>query len=158
LPITDAQYTFPLYESSAIVSFRCTIGTTLIHSIVKEKDQATADFREAVARNEPASLLQQHTPDVFTTSLGTIAPAQTVTVEIEYIMELKHDAELDALRLTIPSAIAPRYGAPPAAVAAYSHLPGAIVTGIDMSVKFTMPSNILSVQVRVCVFFPSHHI
>ena len=150
-PIPSAKYTFPLYQSCAVVAFRCTIGTTIIHGVVKEKEDATAGFRAAVGRQEPASLLEQHTPDVFSTSIGRIAPAQTVTVEIEYIMELAHDAEIDGLRFTIPTSVAPRYGAPPTA---YSPLPGANLTGIDIAVKLTMSSNILSVQ--VCLS-PHHH-
>jgi hypothetical protein len=33
-------------------------------------------------------------------------------VEIQYVMEFKHDAELYALRLAIPSAITLRHGTP----------------------------------------------
>jgi hypothetical protein len=79
-------------------------------------------------------------------------------VGMECIMELKRSStapKLDALRLTIPFAITPRYSTPPAAVTAYSHTPGAAVTG-DMPVKFTLPRNIPSVQVRMHAFSPSH--
>jgi hypothetical protein len=57
--------------------------------------------------------LEQQTPDVFSTSLGNIPPGETIRVEIAYIMELKHDAEVDDLRFTIRTSIAPRYGDPP---------------------------------------------
>jgi hypothetical protein len=36
-----------------------------------------------------------------------------VKVGIEYIMELRHDAEVDGLRFTIPTSVAPRYGVAP---------------------------------------------
>jgi hypothetical protein len=144
-PIAGAKYNFPLYESCAIVSFRCTVGARIIKGIVKAKEEASVEFRAAVERQEPASLLEQHMPDVFTTSLGDIAPGQTVKVETEYIMELKHDAEVDGLRFTIPLNVAPRYGT---MLNAYNPIPSANVKGINISVKVTMPSNIQSVQVR----------
>jgi hypothetical protein len=64
LPITDAQCSLPLYESSTNVSFHCTIGTTLIHGVINEKDRATGSCAAVTGtRNEPASILQQHSPD-----------------------------------------------------------------------------------------------
>jgi len=148
-PITGAKYTFPMYESCAIVAFRCYVGTRLIEGVVKEKEDASLRFQEAVERNEPASLLEQHTPDVFSTSLGNISPGETVKIEIEYIMELKHDAEVDGLRFTIPTSIAPRYGPMPSGLSAYETSPGATVNGISISVAITMSNNVQSV--RVCV-------
>src|ERR1700741_4855937 len=56
------------------------------------KYQATGNFPAAIPHNEPEILLQQHTPDVFTVSFCTIAPAHTVTVGMEYIMELKRSS------------------------------------------------------------------
>lgn len=149
--ITSAKYTFPLYESCAIVSFRCHIGTRVIEGVIKEKQDASATYQAAVEQQEPASLLEQQTADVFTTSLGNIPPRETVRVEIGYIMELKHDAEVDGLRFTIPTSIAPRYGELPSELG-----PDAISTpvrenGINISVQVSMSSNITSIQ--VCCHF-----
>jgi hypothetical protein len=83
---------------------------------------------------------------VFTTSLGNIPAGETVRVEIEYIMELKHDAEVDGLRFTIPTGIAPRYGVAPS----YYMLGADTVSdagGMKISVQVSMSSNIASVQV-----------
>ena len=149
-PIPSAKYTFPLYESCAIVAFRCYVGTRLIEGTIKEKEEATANYNAALQRLEPAGLLEQHTPDVFSTSIGNIPPGETVRVEIEYIMELKHDAEVDGLRFTIPTGIAPRYGDQPNWLSADAASPGVAVKGINISVEVSMSSNITSVQ--VCPF------
>jgi len=143
-PIPSAKYTFPLYESCAIVAFRCYIAKHLIEGIIKEKEDASEMYQAAVDRNEPASLLEQHTADVFSTSIGNIPAGTTVKVKIEYIMELKHDAKVDGLRFTIPTSIAPRYGAPPTGLSA-----GTTVTAKNMniSVEVSMSSSIKSVQV-----------
>jgi hypothetical protein len=128
----------------------------LIEGVVKEKAEARTKYKEALARGETAGLLEQQTPDVFTTSLGNIPAGETVKVEIEYIMELKHDAEADGLRFTIPTSIAPRYGQTPTGVNAYNDgqpYPGVVVeSGMKISVKLSMPSYIRSVQ------SPSHTI
>jgi hypothetical protein len=145
--IQSAKYTFPLYESSAIVSFRCYVGNRLIEGVIKEKEEATATYQAAVNRQEPASLLEQHTSDVFSTSLGIIPPGATVVVEIEYITELKHDAEVDGLRFTIPTSIAPRYGVLPSGLTSDPSRPGMTVKGMNISVQVSMSSNIKSVQV-----------
>jgi hypothetical protein len=61
-------------------------------------------------------------------------------------MELEHGAGLGAFRLTGLFIIAPGYGA---GVTAYSDSLGAIVTGVNMAIKFTSPSNMPSLQVRM---------
>ena len=149
-PITSAKYTFPLYESCAVVSFRCYVGALVIDGIIKEKEEASARYQEAVDLRTSASLLEQHAPDVFSIGLGNVPPGETVKVEIEYIMELKHDAEIDGLRFTIPTSIAPRYGDPPSGLNMNEHSLEVAMKGINISVEITMPSNITSVQ--VCYF------
>jgi hypothetical protein len=80
--------------------------------VVKEKQQARVEYKEAVDRGETAALLEQlpEAADVFTTRVGNVPANEHVTVEIVYLGELKHDAETDGSRFTIPTVIAPRYG------------------------------------------------
>lgn len=110
--IDQASYTFPLYDGVSVVGFTCCVGDRVIHGLVKEKEQARADYKEAVDRGETAGLLEQlpEASDVFTTRIGNIPAKEKVIVEITYLGELKHDAEVDGARFTIPTAIASRYG------------------------------------------------
>lgn len=71
LQISTAKYTFPLYESCLIAAFRCFVGKRLIKGIIKEED-TSATYQASLDRNEPASLLEQYTADVFSTSIGNI--------------------------------------------------------------------------------------
>ncbi|KAF9734982.1 von willebrand domain containing protein [Paraphaeosphaeria minitans] len=59
-----------------------------------------------------AALLEQlpNGADVFTTSVSNIPKSSIVEVSITYIQELKHDAEVDGVRLTVPTSISPQYG------------------------------------------------
>ncbi|KAF9173487.1 hypothetical protein BGX21_003797 [Mortierella sp. AD011] len=110
--IPELQYTFPLYDGVSVVGFICRIGDRRIVGQVKEKEKAKKVFKDAVARGEKAALLEQlpEASDVFTTTVGNVPAGATVVVEITYMGELKHDAEVDGIRFTIPTKIMPRYG------------------------------------------------
>jgi hypothetical protein len=113
--LKNMVYSFPLYDGVSVVSFTATIGTVQLHGVVKEKQQARHTYQEAVAKGSSAGLLEQLTEasDVFTTTIGNVPAQGKVIIKIVYIGELRHDAELNGTRFTIPSSIAPRYGATP---------------------------------------------
>ncbi|KAF9972378.1 hypothetical protein BGZ73_004527 [Actinomortierella ambigua] len=110
--LTEVRYVFPLYEGVSVVAFTCRIGNRTIVGEVNERTQARQYFNEAVTSGYRAGLLEQarEASDCFTTSVGNIPEGAKVEVEITYVCELKHDAEVDGIRLTIPAKIAPRYG------------------------------------------------
>ncbi|KAK4034553.1 von Willebrand factor type A domain-containing protein [Parachaetomium inaequale] len=152
--IPELRYTFPLYDGVSVVGFVCTInGDRVIRGVVKERAQARQTYQAAVDRGETAGLLEQlpEASDVFTTTVGNVPANATLKVEITYLGELKQDAEVDGIRFTIPTRIAPRYGDYPGAV-----LSSSVKTegGISIVVDVEMPdgSNVKSVQ------SPSHPI
>ncbi|KAF9102323.1 hypothetical protein BGX27_011040, partial [Mortierella sp. AM989] len=95
--IEQLRYTFPLYDGVSVVGFTCRIGDRTIVGQVKDREKAKQDFQDAVIRGERAALLEQfpNASDVFTTTIGNVPAEAKVTVEITYIGELKHDAEID---------------------------------------------------------------
>jgi len=107
----EMRYTFPLYDGISIVGFVCTIGDRVITGKVQERDQARNTYEEAVSKGQTAAVLERtmHAPDVFTCSIGNVGPGETIVVDITYVGELKHDSEVDGIRFTIPTNIAPRY-------------------------------------------------
>lgn len=129
--LDEVAYSFPLYDGVSVVSFKCIVAGRTIIGVVKEKQQARTDYQAAVDRGKTAGLLEQvsEASDAFTTKIGNIPANEQVTVEIEYLGELKHDAETDGARFTIPTMIAPRYGSTPA-----SPNSSAISNGISISV------------------------
>lgn len=152
--ISELRYTFPLYNGVSVVGFVCTInGERVIRGVVKERAEAKKTYQAAVDRGETAGLLEQlpKASDVFTTTVGNVPANATLKVEISYLGELKQDAEIDGIRFTIPTGIAPRYGNYPGEV-----LSSAADTkgGIAITVDVEMPhgSNIKTVQ------SPSHPI
>jgi hypothetical protein len=114
--IPELRYVFPLYDGVSVVGFTCTInGDRVIHGVVKEKHQARQTYDSAVARGETAGLLEQlpEASDVFSTTIGNVPAGAEIKVDITFLGELKHDAEVDGIRFTIPTSIAPRYGSYP---------------------------------------------
>ncbi|KAI4263083.1 MAG: hypothetical protein L6R42_001750, partial [Xanthoria sp. 1 TBL-2021] len=114
-PIKQCVYTFPMFDGVSVVAFSCRIGSRVLKGLVKERSQARATYDKAVSRGETAGLLEQlpEASDVFSTRLGNIPANEKVHVEITYVGELKHDAEADGIRHTLPTHIAPRYGSLP---------------------------------------------
>ncbi|MCJ1253321.1 hypothetical protein MMC24_001132 [Lignoscripta atroalba] len=139
--IEECIYSFPLYDGVSVVSLTCTIGSRVLRGLVKEKNKAKAVYDEALSRGETAGLLVQlpEASDVFSTRLGNIPAGESVIVEITYVGELKHDAEADGIRFTLPTKIAPRYGSFPNSIM----VPGATPTqengGINIVVDANMP-------------------
>jgi hypothetical protein len=104
-----------LYDGVSVVEFYCEVGERTIYGLVKEKNEAKKTYEEAKERGESAALLEQlpDAADVFATTISNVSEGAAVKVTLKYVQELKHDAEVDGVRLTIPTSIAPRYGSYP---------------------------------------------
>ncbi|ODH27543.1 hypothetical protein ACO22_04177 [Paracoccidioides brasiliensis] len=110
--LKDVKYTFPLVDGVSVVEFTCEIGNRVIRGIVKEREEAKAEYQEALKKGQTAALLEQSVAasDTFTSSIGRIPVDSKAVVKITYLGELQHDAQADGIRFSIPSIICPRYG------------------------------------------------
>ena len=106
----EAVYSFPLEESGAVCEFEVEIGGRTIVGQVEEKEAAFEKYDEAMAEGHGAFLLDQDRPNIFTASVGNLAPGQEATVKIGYVAELDRSGE--RMRLMIPTTISPRYVPP----------------------------------------------
>ncbi|KAG5796693.1 hypothetical protein H9Q69_004267 [Fusarium xylarioides] len=117
--IDAAKHVFPLYDGAVITSFECTIGDERrVRGVVKPKVQARKEFEEAVRDKVAApALLEEHTPEIFETSLGNIPANTMVEIKITYVQELKvvmmESEATEGIAVTIPMSIAPRYSKAP---------------------------------------------
>ncbi|KAK2055293.1 vault protein inter-alpha-trypsin [Colletotrichum caudatum] len=114
--IPELRYNFPLYDGVSVVAFTCTINKDrVIRGVVQEKNTARKTYDDAVADGQTAALFEQlpDASDVFTTTVGNVPAGAYISVQIEYLGELKHDAEVDGIRFTVPTSIAPRFGSYP---------------------------------------------
>jgi hypothetical protein len=151
-PITEATYCFPLYDKSNVTAFTCTIGSDkVLKGVVKPKPQAKAEFKEAVARQQVAALLEEHTLEVFETSVGNIPAQTTVKIKICYITELKADLSGDGILVTIPTSVAPRYGAPPSSISSMGSSRSLAVppeNGLQIQIQVSSPVAISKIESR----------
>ncbi|KAJ4128242.1 hypothetical protein NW768_008530 [Fusarium equiseti] len=110
--IEELRYVFPLYDGVSVVAFACTVGSKTIKGVVQERQRAQQVYNNAKAKGQVAGLFKQslEAADVFTTTIGNVPAGEKVYVNITYLGELKHDAQVDGIRFTIPTQVVPRYG------------------------------------------------
>lgn len=154
-----------MYDGVCVVGFTCTIGKRVLHGVVKNKEKARQVFDAAVARGETAGLLVQEpaAADVFSTELGNIPAGEKIIAEITYIGELKDD-DIDGLRFTIPTSIAPRYGADPVNLHVNPYRPMPSIAPVDPrqlpggQIKITVDINLPDGLAVKSIQSPSHPI
>lgn len=154
-PLPQVRYVFPLFDGVSVVGFTCTINDErIIHGTVKEKQEAKKTYDDAVAQGQTAGLLEQSfsASDVFSTSLGNIPASAKIKVDITYLGELKHDAEIDGIRYTIPTMIAPRYGSNPKVTETAATVQGGKSISVGINIEMQPGSIIKTLQ------SPSHPI
>lgn len=151
--ISEARYTFPLYDGVAVSKYTITYGETTLRGTVQQKDVAKKTYDAAVERGETAGLLQSLPAGTFGVTIGNIPPQTDVHVDIVYCGELKHDAAIDGLRYVLPTSIAPRYGTYPGEMmesTANSNSGISITVDVDMDQsairKLQSPSHPVSVS------------
>jgi Vault protein inter-alpha-trypsin domain/von Willebrand factor type A domain len=152
--IPKASYTFPLPHSCTVVDFVCRVGSDkILKGKVKPKEEARNAFDSTVRRNETAGLLDQNTPEIFTTTLGNIPANARLKIEISFIVLLKYNFEADngITTFTLPTYIAPRFGTPPRS------LRQALRTSTNLR-SLTVEVNVLAAEVMESITSSSHDI
>ncbi|CAF4031559.1 unnamed protein product [Rotaria sp. Silwood2] len=90
IPI-EAKYVFPLDENSSVCGFEAHINNKIIKGIVKEKEQAKREYREAIEKGHGAYLMHQEQPEVFSVSVGNLPANCEVIIKITYVAELSFE-------------------------------------------------------------------
>lgn len=103
----EAVYTFPIPGDATLVGFAMECEGRRIEAEVKEREEAFQVYDEAVSKGHGAALLEQERPNVFTASVGNLLPDEETVVEVTFLQRLTADE--GALRLMIPTLVAPRY-------------------------------------------------
>ena len=104
-------YAYPLPDNSAINQLKMRVGERVIIGEVQEKKRALKTFNNAKKSGRKAALIEQHRPNLFTTSIANIPPNETIEVELNYFQQVDyHDEEgRGEFSLHFPMAITPRY-------------------------------------------------
>jgi type VI secretion system protein ImpC len=103
----EATYVFPLPENAAVHRLRMYVGERCIEGVVREKEEARETYKEARAEGHGAALVEQTTPNIFTSSMANILPGQKVRVEIAYLQTLPFQE--GQYRFVFPMVVSARY-------------------------------------------------
>ena len=103
----EAVYVFPLDEGAAVCGFAAVVGDVRYEAEVKPRDSAFAAYDDAMAEGHGAFLLDEERSDVFTASIGNLAPGADAQIELTYVTELMFEG--DAVRFMLPTTVSPRY-------------------------------------------------
>ncbi|CAF2139221.1 unnamed protein product, partial [Rotaria magnacalcarata] len=88
IPI-EAKYVFPLDENSTVCGFEAHINNKIIKGVVKEKEQAKQEYREAIEKGHGAYLMHQEQAQVFSVAVGNLPANNEVIIKITYVAELE---------------------------------------------------------------------
>lgn len=111
----EAIYIFPASTRAAVYSLKMTVGDRLLIAKIKEKEQARADYQQALQDGKSATLLEQQRPNVFQMNVANIMPGDTITVELSYTELLI--PEEGVYEFVYPTVVGPRYSNKPEATA-----------------------------------------
>lgn len=147
----EGLYVYPLPELSAVDTLKMTIGSRVIVGEVHEREQARREFEQAKSEGRKAALVEQHRPNVFTTSVYGVMPGDDVVIEIAYQQMVPF--EFGQYRLRFPMVVAPRYSPQstfPSVVAVnvpscYGNQAGPVTLSVDLQPGYSV-HNIQSVQ------------
>src|SRR6185437_8486715 len=71
----EAVYIFPLPHDAAVYDMEIRVGNRVIHSVVKEREEAKKTYEAAKSQGKRAALMEQERPNIFTMSVPTSCPA-----------------------------------------------------------------------------------
>ncbi len=103
----EAVYVFPLPHEAAVDDMTMSVGERKIVGIIKRRAEARQIYEQALLAGQTAAILEQERPNIFTQSVGNIAPGQQVVIEISYVDVLEYD--LGNYEFRFPMVVGPRY-------------------------------------------------
>lgn len=103
----EAIYVFPLPSDAAVTGFTMEVAGRRLEAEVKEREEAFRTYDDAVTSGHGAALIEQERANVFTANVGNLLPGEEVRIEITFVTRVPGDE--GALRLSVPTLVAPRY-------------------------------------------------
>ena len=103
----EAVYAFPLPEKAAVDHLDLIVGERVIQGQIKEKTKAKEIYTQAKQQGKKTALVEQHRPNLFTTSVANIPPQGKIQIKLQYQQQLIWRDQ--GFSLSYPMAITPRY-------------------------------------------------
>ena len=104
----EVLFRFPIEKSHAVVGLTALIDGRKIKADIREKEEARAQYDDAIASGLSAALAEEKSGDIFSVALGNLPPGKEAQIQLQLVGELSIDAEGGA-RFSLPSTLKPRY-------------------------------------------------
>jgi Ca-activated chloride channel family protein len=163
----ETVYTFPLAWGATLLGLSAHVAGKTWQGLVIEKSESEQRYEKAIEEGDTPIMVEKSGHGLYTAHLGNLKKGEEAIIEIEYAQLLKFDQ--GAVRLSIPTTVAPRFGDPvktgklkkPASVdvdlsANYPftlqlHCGGALAKGQISSPSHTVSTSLVdnSIQVRL---------
>ena len=107
----EVMYTFPLPSGAVLLDIDVVLGDKKLSGKVVPRQKAEVDYEEAISEGNTALMLEELHDGSYCLSIGNLAPGEACTLTMHYAQCLRFN-QMDgqnALRLTLPTVIAPRY-------------------------------------------------
>jgi Ca-activated chloride channel family protein len=104
----ETVYTFPVPWGATLLALNAEIAGHRLVGTVLEKKQATERYEQAIDAGDTPIMVEQSAPGLYTANLGNLQPGEEAVIEIAHAQLLRF--EQGQIRITIPTAVAPRYG------------------------------------------------
>ncbi len=100
-------YVFPLPENAAVTDMTLRIGSRVIRSEMKRREEARQIYEQARAEGRVAGLLEQEPPNIFVQQVANIVPGE----RIEVVLELDHEVKCQDgdCEYVFPTVVGPRF-------------------------------------------------
>lgn len=109
----EAVYSFPLPWRAVLLDMEFIIGERTLRGQVAPKADSELRYEAALEQGDTAVMLEQAGDGLYTVNVGNLLAGEQAVVRLRYAMLLSFEQE--QVRISIPTAIAPRYGNPAAA-------------------------------------------
>ncbi|XP_011407035.1 PREDICTED: von Willebrand factor A domain-containing protein 5A-like, partial [Amphimedon queenslandica] len=103
----EVSFRFPVDEGGAVVGLEAKIAGRTIRGVVQEKEEARANYDDAIASGLTAAIGEEKTQDIFSLSLGNLPPKGEAVLVLKLVEELPLEGE--SVRFSLPSVLKPRY-------------------------------------------------
>jgi len=103
----EAVYRYPLPPGAAVDRMQLSVGERMLEGEIREKKEARRQYRQAKARGQVASLVEQQRVNQFETRLANIGPGDEILVSIGFLASV--DYRDGSFSLRIPLTFTPRW-------------------------------------------------
>ena len=104
----EVVYTFPTPMHAVFLGLQVTIGDKVLEGVVLPDDKADRGYEEAIQDGDAAILVRRVEPGLYSVSVGNMLPGEAITLRYTYAEQLRWQG--NAMRITLPTTIAPLYG------------------------------------------------